>query len=138
MLLSRPSVRPAVGVGGGWLVPLFMSSDASGRRTSDGVDSAGGVGKFLAGSSEEVDKRSLPFSVHLSNLYCWQLVRGHEFAMCPTLLHPRHTIWAPGVPGDNSTLSTLTVLFLTISSAGTSGPTEKEPFLFKFFVMFQV
>ena len=93
-------------------------------RQSDGVDSAGGVGKFFAGSSEEVDKRSLPFFFHLCNLYCWQLVRGHEFVTCPTLLHPRHTTWDLGIPGDNSTLSTLTVLFSTIFSAGTSGPTE--------------
>ena len=74
----------------------LVVSDAPCDFTS-GVDSAGGVGKFCAGLSEEVDRRSLPCSVHLCNLYCWQLVRGHELAKCSTILHPRLTTWAPGV-----------------------------------------
>ena len=89
---------------------------ARGRKVGVGVNSAKGVGRLCADSSEEVDRRSLPCSVHFSNFHCWQLVRGHELATCPTLLHPWHTTWTPGTSGGSSTPSTLTVLFSTNSS----------------------
>ena len=117
-----------MGVGFEGSVPPSKLLEVAVLGTGDGVDSAGGVGKLLSKSSEEVDERSVPFFIQPSmtpfNLNCWQLVRGHESVLCPTVVHPWHAIGIPEAPGGNSIQSILTVLFSTISSAGTSCLTE--------------